>query len=316
MNKLNNSINGGFPLTNDDLTFIEDNAMEYSIDMIKGLSGGLDAVILNGGEISVTNSGGLAPILNITDGSLFYLDEIYKIDASSTALAPYTTYADVLTTYEWDLVVTSDTPVTFKNATVNDAYQYRKATLVSIPTTWSGLSANIPTLSSVITPVQATESISGVSRLATYTELKDGTNPNVIPSVANLGGYETFTISAGVTNSSFTFLYARYKKYGKLMFISCAFSVQANATLAYMDVTVPSGIFPYSATPSFIPTIPAEVTVTTSNPGTKSNANVLIKSNTATQLYIYYTDSGRTYPATWASTDKVTVYCNFSYIME
>lgn len=74
MNKLNTSIPGGMPLTGDDLRFIDEAIRLALADIAKGIAPGQSAVIIHGCLITAASNG-----YNVTDGSIFYNDEIWHV---------------------------------------------------------------------------------------------------------------------------------------------------------------------------------------------------------------------------------------------
>lgn len=245
MKRINIGIDGGFPITLDDLAFMEDSQIENAVSIVKGLIGDYTAAILFGGEISVLNSGGGSPILNVTSGAMYYSNEIFQIDSYSLALASGTTLQNILDNYKWDLSVTTDTPVTYENSTVNNAYKYNKAVLVAFPSTWVDIEAGIPNVNDIITPDYATESSEGVVRLSTSTEVKDGATETVL-TTTDFSNYENLLVTAYTGNNAYTTVSnasGRYKKMGNLVFSTGKFTLTANIILSsFIDFDIQTNI--------------------------------------------------------------------------
>lgn len=306
MDKLNNDIDGGFPLTNDDLTFIENNAMDVSADIIKGFIGNLTSAIVFGGDITVTNSGGASPILNITEGALFYIDEIYQIEAVTQSLPSGTTLQNILDNWEWDLDETTDTPVTYKNATVNDAYKYRKAKLKSTPITWSGVLATTESVLELITVPQATEDTAGVLEISTQAEVEAGTRNDSALTPSNAGTSKTVTLTAGTDTLLESVVLNRYNRVGDNVTLTLQFDVTALTTNSIRVGVSPSTLI--SSLPEFF-SFAAKVSRTT---GTFDDDRVIVQ-KFGEDLLIRLTDENGLIP--WTANDKMRVYLTTSYLL-
>jgi len=132
--------NGGQPIRLNDLDYLQDNVTDLTISLAKSFGAG--PFRLYGADISVTDSGGVSPLLNISFGAIYYNFNIYLVDAVvNQALASGTTLNDILTTRYWDLSqVDSDSRV-FLDSTSNNILRTEKAVFVATPTTWS---TNVP----------------------------------------------------------------------------------------------------------------------------------------------------------------------------
>lgn len=140
--------NGGQPIDLDDFRYVEENVKDLTSALGNMISS--SAYILHGATISVSGSGGPTPLLSITSGTMWYLDEIYLIDAVvNQALPASTTESTVQNTYEWDLSVVNSDTRTFEDASSHEVLTTRKAVLVSSASTWVGLS-NLPLMIDLI----------------------------------------------------------------------------------------------------------------------------------------------------------------------
>jgi len=175
---------GGMPFyKNHILGFMQESLQEISNAISKGLSLDGNPYIVNGCLITVSDSGGVNPLLNITAGAIWYLDEVYLVDTvTNLPLPAYTTQYDVQTTYSWDLSETITTAVVFKDTTSKNIHKIRKAVLTLTPTTWSGL-INLTKLEDKLLRY-ASESQAGYIQIATNSEVQthSGTNKAVVSS--------------------------------------------------------------------------------------------------------------------------------------
>ena len=231
MDRINLGFPGGFPLSTDDYVIIEDNAAYANSAIINGLRADNSALRLYGVEFSMTDPGGANPFLNNTAGAIWYRDEVFSVDAASVSAPAGFTLVDALGYFEWDLDETTNTPVTYKNTVVNDAYKSRKAKIAETPITWTNVEAELPYLSEVITPPDvpyATTSSSGVVELASQLETEAGTSPNKVVTPEGLGGYNTFSIAPYTGNNPYTqvsVVSSRYKKVGKMITTTALFTL-------------------------------------------------------------------------------------------
>lgn len=136
MNRIITETLGGANIKTNDLETIQLNVKTLTSAIANGLSSASDPFILYGCDISVTDSGGTNPVLVITPGAIWYVDEIYEVDAVSTNLSAGTTLANVLGTYYWDLSSTTTSPRVYYNGNTNDIKEIRKAIFTETPTTW------------------------------------------------------------------------------------------------------------------------------------------------------------------------------------
>lgn len=147
------SISGGSPFALDELALIQSNVQIMTSLISEGLSLGYgDAYRLFGGEITVNNSGLVGATLDITRGAIWKTDEIFEIAEVTGQLLPdFTTEQNVLDTYKWDLLITTNTNVPFENSGIsNDIHQYETAILTAAPATWIGIDADILTLKKIL----------------------------------------------------------------------------------------------------------------------------------------------------------------------
>jgi len=139
MKKVLTTLPGGFPLTLDELEYIQSNVKEITSGLGKALSFGEDMIRLSGIEASIY-TGGATPALNVTSGLFWYDDEIYIFDEISLLPLPSgTTLQDIENDWEFDLVLTTTNSVAFRDSTVKDINEIRKVTITDTPSTWSGL---------------------------------------------------------------------------------------------------------------------------------------------------------------------------------
>lgn len=138
MKELILNINGGRPLTSSDLGFIQESYTE----MIKAIINGINinnstAYILYGCNITVNDSGGANPTLDLTEGALYYDNEIFYVDAvSGQALPAGTTQTYVRDNYLWDLSEISSNTRIFKDTTSHNVWNTRKAVIGASSSTW------------------------------------------------------------------------------------------------------------------------------------------------------------------------------------
>ena len=151
MKRLKTSETGGYPFTLNRVDNIQLNVKNITSAIAKGLSFNEPAFRLFGAEISVTNSGGASPLLNITEGAIWYLDEIFLVDAvSGQSLPSGTTLQNVLDTYEWDLNTVDSEVKLFKDNTSKATVETKTAILTATPATWTNIEANLITYENII----------------------------------------------------------------------------------------------------------------------------------------------------------------------
>jgi hypothetical protein len=135
-------LNGGYPLRLDDLIFLQSNVEVLTSEICKAY--GYSEFKISGCEISVTDSGGSNPLLNITAGAIYKDNSIYLVDAvTNSPLASGTTLNDITSLYEWDLSVVNSSARIFADSLTKEVNYSEKAILVSGTTTWSGVIANL-----------------------------------------------------------------------------------------------------------------------------------------------------------------------------
>jgi len=221
MKKVLSTLQGGFPITLDELEYIQTNVKELTGALGKAmqLSTGAFPIKLYGIEATITGSGGATPTVDVTAGALWYLDEIYFFDEMlNIALDPGETLQDFDTEWFFDLLETTNTSVVFKDASSKDINQVRKTILTKTPATWANLdfgqTSNFSTRLIATVP-NTTESIPGKIELATQTEVNDGlaTSRAVVPSTLKgvtdvindkFGGVGTKVIEIGDWNMDST----------------------------------------------------------------------------------------------------------------
>jgi len=143
MNKIYSDLDvllGGMPHTINNIELIQENVKNLTSVISKGLSDASDPYILYGCYITVVGSGGVAPVLSISEGAIWNDGEIFIVDEVRTESLPaYTTEDDVLTTYEWDLNTVLSNPVLFADARSKYINERKTAIFTSTPATWSGV---------------------------------------------------------------------------------------------------------------------------------------------------------------------------------
>ena len=212
MKKVLTTLIGGLPLTMDELGTAQDNVKELTSEVGKGLAFGETVLKVEGIDAVITNSGGATPTADISSGLFWYLDELYIFDAV-VALALPAGMTDVTfgTTYEFDLSVTTNTPVTFNNALSKDIVELRKTILTDTPTTWTGLTYtnSLSLIDNIYDKFpSATDEIEGRIEIATDTETQIGTDTDKAVTPAGLksitGGLITKTFELGAWNMDAT----------------------------------------------------------------------------------------------------------------
>lgn len=130
MNYIITGITGGLPVTIDVLDYIQQNVKIQTTQLAKSKSNSSDPFILWGCEMTITDSGISSAYVDVTEGAIWYLDEVYQVDAVS-ALTVANLSPTGLTTLEWDLVTAVTNAVTFKDGSSNNINLSRKATVVA-----------------------------------------------------------------------------------------------------------------------------------------------------------------------------------------
>lgn len=134
---------GGQPIRLNDIQAIQLN-VQYMVSAL-ARSFGAGPFRLNGAEITVSDSGGASPRLNITSGAIYYNYDIFLVSAvNDQPLASGTTLNDILTSRYWDVHrVDSDTR-TFLNGNSHNILRDDTAVLVETPGLWgTSVPANI-----------------------------------------------------------------------------------------------------------------------------------------------------------------------------
>ena len=129
MNEIISGITGGYPVSIDMLDYMQQNTRIQTVQMAKALSLGEDSLILWGAEFTIYDEGTATPTLDISEGAIFYLDEVYLIDAVVGQTLPSVMTSTGLTTMEWDLDETIFHPLTFKDGNSNDVLSSKKSIL-------------------------------------------------------------------------------------------------------------------------------------------------------------------------------------------
>lgn len=182
MRKVLSDLQGGFPLTLDELETIQGNVKDIDSGLAKGfsISDTNIPVIVSGINAVVNNPGSPTPTVNISTGYFWYIDEVYMFDAvSALALPAGYTQQDFEDNYFFDLSITTDTSVLFKDGLTKDVNESRKTILTTTPATWVGLSySSIETFQERISDTfpQASETELGKIQLASSAETITGTN--------------------------------------------------------------------------------------------------------------------------------------------
>jgi len=139
MKKFITGINGGMPLRIDTLELIQTNCKELVSSICKGLAGSNTAIILYGCEIVVTNSGSPNPTLAVSQGAIYYNDEVFEVvGVSGIPLVAGATQSDAEALY-WDLNIVDYLTLTFKDTSIHNIHTDRTAVLTSTPATWVGV---------------------------------------------------------------------------------------------------------------------------------------------------------------------------------
>ena len=184
MKRVITDLTDGFPITLDELEYIQDNVYETFGGVGKGLSLGNTSTILHGIILSIVNEGGVAPTYTITGGLFYYNENVYKFDAVTTPqlLPDGTTKDDFGTNHFFNIVTATSLPVLFKDGSTKDINEEDKV-IISETETIIGLNyGSSPTLSDVMysSVPQATEIKQGKIELATDAEVIAGTESNAI----------------------------------------------------------------------------------------------------------------------------------------
>lgn len=118
MDKLKTDINGGFPLTLDDLRFEQDAIRGAFRGLLNGFKGSIDTFIISG--VNVTSAGGIS--WNVSEGWVCFKGEICKVDAHVATFVE-----DAALT----LIVGNTGPtVQLKNSELQQVWQTRRARII------------------------------------------------------------------------------------------------------------------------------------------------------------------------------------------
>ena len=142
MNNLITTYTGGQELIINDYKFIQEALKEAIALLAKSTNTySTTAFKVYGLNWTVTDSGGLNPVLHLPEGAIFYNDEIYKVEATIINLPTGVTETYVTDNYEWDLDISydSDGDKVFEDTTPHQVYQIRQAVFTETPTTWTGI---------------------------------------------------------------------------------------------------------------------------------------------------------------------------------
>jgi len=184
MKRIINTLNGGFPLTQNSLDYIQQNVSEITNVLGKSLGLGSSAFIITGCALSITDEGGTNPVLSVTTGALWYNNEVYIVDAITNNLTSGWTLSNVLTNYYWDLIDNTHYPVLFKGGASKNIRSDRKATYTTSPVTWN--LQNLPYVKDLLTTPIADTSVYGKVRLASSTETQQGSGGTKVVTSAGL----------------------------------------------------------------------------------------------------------------------------------
>lgn len=225
MNRLYTGESGGMPISQSTFDFVENSIKTLTSVVVKSIANA-EFAKLTGCVVSVANSGGTEPLLNVTEGAIWVVDEIYFVPAiSNQSLPEGTTLQDVLDNYKFDLVESFDTVIVYKNGSSHPAYKYRTATVLETPIEWVSplVSVNIPSISDSLTSKASTTSY-GIVKLENPTDIALATSLNALTSSAIANSVQTVTIGSTtdteITSSGVRDSYIRKLTVGGLTFIS------------------------------------------------------------------------------------------------
>jgi len=211
---------GGQPLRLEDLLVLQENTIKLSEAI------GLAFVYTNseypmrfyGCNVTVSNSGGSNPLLNITAGAMFVDTEIVFVDAIVNSPLPSgTTLIDVQTNWFWDLSTVDTDNRVFKDLTSHNVLRIKKAILTETPVVWQDFTAVLPFVISKATNndaiagtdfykflTPATVSAFYTSKLATNAETITGTNATkaTTPASVKAGIDDRYASDSDVKNAT------------------------------------------------------------------------------------------------------------------
>lgn len=244
MKELITGITGGRPFYNNDLTLLNDSIKEITSSLAKGLAIGETAFILTGCEITVNDSGLATAKLFISPGAIWYLDEIYPVDAVIAQSIPNVTQQQVEDDFEWDLNENVILSGTYKDGISNDLHNKRNAVLLASSVTWTGLSG-LKNVSDLLLTKQATETLAGKSEIATISEVNIGSDNSRIVTPLGLknvtdsinGGLKTKYIPINDWNmdSSSNISIAHNTTSSKIIYISAIIIADGGAVRTPLD---------------------------------------------------------------------------------
>jgi len=182
MKRVKTELTGGMPFTLNELTYIQENIKETISGLAKGLSFDNPTVKIYGIDVTINDSGGSTPTADITAGLFWYLDELYFFDEVIAMPLPATyTIDEFNTNVYYDLLETTDTAVTFNDASSKNINEVRKTVLTLTYSTWIGLnygSSNKVSETIYNTIPSTTETVEGKIQLATRAEVLAGIDIN------------------------------------------------------------------------------------------------------------------------------------------
>jgi len=251
---------GGQPLRLNDLEYLQQNVKDMTASLANSFGNG--PFRLFGVNISVTDSGGIAPLLNISFGAIYYNYDIYAVDqVTNQALASGTTLNDILTTRYFDLVVIDSDSRTFLDSFSHNVLRDNKAVLTTSATTWG---TNVPaTIGLAFDKATDTDVTEGTDDYKFITSLKLKNRTDIIDSdisdindiienkpwfiVGNDSGATTYNANfAAVPGTGYRDLSYSKDGFGNL-FLSGKFRNVSGGTLSagsYSVTTLPVGYRP------------------------------------------------------------------------
>lgn len=176
---------------------------------------------------------GSYPNYNISAGAVWCLGEVYEVDAASFAVTGGNVAVVSVVTTQY---TTNADPVTFTDASSHNVHNIRKA-VIGTGTSGSGISDYADVVFDAVRFPQATETVIGVSKVATQSDVNTGTNDTKFITPAKLAGTNllnawilksdtsdvTYTVTGiGVTVDESNI---KYKIIGKTMSIAFEFKV-------------------------------------------------------------------------------------------
>jgi len=169
MKRIRTELTGGYPFTEDDLTYIQDNVRETTSSIAKGLALGNAALRIEGISYTLADLGTAEPKAIVEAGTFWYFDEVFAFEATTITMPVGYEGFEFITNYFFDLYVDLETPVLFKDGNAKEVDEIRTAVLTLAPTSWAGLNyINVPSFTDAIESLvpDATTSEPGVVQLA------------------------------------------------------------------------------------------------------------------------------------------------------